>query len=100
LTLINSTLGEFIIHDVGGVFGQPLDTLFLVSHDFMVMALGSCVKWPLYDHLTSMRIFTLIMSKIDIDDMARQGQLNLGHLFGILRFVFVFCPGSARSASA
>ena len=73
----------------------------LGSHNFMVTALGSCVKWPLYDHLTSMRIFTLIMSKIDIDDVARQGQLNLGHLFGILSFVFVFfCPGSARSASA
>ena len=34
------------LHDFGGVLGGPLDA-FLSSHNFMVMALGSCVKWPL-----------------------------------------------------
>jgi hypothetical protein len=29
-----------------GVLGRPLDTFFW-AHNFMVMALGSCVKWPL-----------------------------------------------------
>ena len=33
-------------HDFGGVLGRPLDTL-VGSHNFMVTALGSCVKWPL-----------------------------------------------------
>ena len=28
------------IHDFGGVLGRPLG-----SHNFMVMAPGSCVKW-------------------------------------------------------
>ena len=28
------------------VLGRPLDTFFC-SHNFMVTALGSCVKWPL-----------------------------------------------------
>jgi hypothetical protein len=35
------------LHDVGGVLGRPLDTFLLGSHNFMVMALGSCVKCPL-----------------------------------------------------
>ena len=35
-----------ILHDFGGVLGRPLDTFFLGSHNFMVMALGSCVKCP------------------------------------------------------
>ena len=33
------------LHDFGGVLGWP-STLSLGSHDFMVTALGSCVKWP------------------------------------------------------
>jgi hypothetical protein len=35
------------LHGFGGVFKQPLDNFLLGSHNFMVMALGSCVKWPL-----------------------------------------------------
>ena len=35
------------LHDVGGVFRRPLDTFLLGSHNFMVTALGLCVKWPL-----------------------------------------------------
>jgi hypothetical protein len=36
------------LNDFRSVLGQPLDTHFLLgSHNFMVMALGSCVKWPL-----------------------------------------------------
>ena len=34
------------LHDLGGVLGRPLDTFLLGSHNFMVTALGSCVKWP------------------------------------------------------
>ena len=34
------------LHDFGHVLGRPLVTLFLGSHNFMVTALGSCVKWP------------------------------------------------------
>ena len=35
------------LHDFGGVFGQgPLDTVILGSHNFMVTALDSYVKWP------------------------------------------------------
>ena len=34
-------------HGFGGVLGRPLDTFFW-AHNFMVMALGSCVKWPFY----------------------------------------------------
>ena len=33
--------------DCGGVLGQPLDTLLLGSYNYMVTALGLCVKWPL-----------------------------------------------------
>jgi hypothetical protein len=33
--------------DVGGVLGWALDTFLLGSHNFMVTALGSCVKWSL-----------------------------------------------------
>ena len=29
-----------------GVLGRPLHTFLLGSHNFMVTALGSCVKWP------------------------------------------------------
>ena len=35
------------LHDCGGVLGRPLDTFLLGSHNLMVTALGSCVKWPL-----------------------------------------------------
>ena len=36
------------LHDFGGVLGWPLDTHFLLgSHNFMVTALSSCVKWLL-----------------------------------------------------
>jgi hypothetical protein len=34
------------LHDFGGVLGRPLDNFISGSHDFMVIALGSCVKWP------------------------------------------------------
>ena len=34
------------LHDFGSVLGWPLDTFFSGSHNFMVTALGSCVKWP------------------------------------------------------
>jgi hypothetical protein len=34
------------LHDFGGEVGRPLDTFLLSSHNFMVTALGSCVKWP------------------------------------------------------
>ena len=34
------------VHDFGGVLGRPLDTFIWGSHNFMVTALGSCVKWP------------------------------------------------------
>ena len=33
-------------HDFGSVLGRPLDTFFW-AQKLMVMALGSCVKWPL-----------------------------------------------------
>jgi hypothetical protein len=36
------------LHDVGGVLGWPLDTFLLGSHNCMVTALGSRVKWPLH----------------------------------------------------
>jgi hypothetical protein len=35
------------VHDLKGVLGRPLDTFLLGSHNFMVTALESCVKWPL-----------------------------------------------------
>jgi hypothetical protein len=35
------------LHDVGGVLGRPLGTFLLDSHNLMVTALGSCVRWPL-----------------------------------------------------
>jgi hypothetical protein len=34
------------LHDFEGVFGRPLDTFLLNSHNFMVTALGSSMKWP------------------------------------------------------
>ena len=40
------------LRDFGGVLGRLWDT-FLGSHNFMVTALGSCVKWPSHSsHLT------------------------------------------------
>ena len=35
------------LHDYGGVLGRPLDAFFWDSHNVMITALGSCVKWPL-----------------------------------------------------
>ena len=35
------------LHDFGGVLGQTFGHFLLGSHNFMVMALGPCVKWPL-----------------------------------------------------
>jgi hypothetical protein len=35
------------VHDVGGVLGRASDTFLLGSHNVMVTALGSRVKWPL-----------------------------------------------------
>jgi len=35
------------LHDLGSVSGRSWDTFLLGSHNFVVMALGSCVKWPL-----------------------------------------------------
>jgi len=35
------------LHDYGGVLGWPLDTFFWGSHNVMITALNSCVKWPL-----------------------------------------------------
>ena len=34
-------------HEVGGVLEQAFGHFLLGSHNFMVSALGSCVKWPL-----------------------------------------------------
>ena len=34
------------LDDVGGVLGRPLGHFLWGSHNFMVTALGSCVKWP------------------------------------------------------
>jgi hypothetical protein len=36
------------LHDFGGVIlGRPLDAFLGGSHNFMVIAFGSSVKWPL-----------------------------------------------------
>ena len=35
------------LQDVGGVLGRPLTTFLLGSYNFMVTALGSCVKCPI-----------------------------------------------------
>ena len=35
------------LRDFGSVLGQPLGHFLLGSHNFMVTALVSCVKWPL-----------------------------------------------------
>ena len=32
------------LHDFGGVLGQPLDTFFWALNNFMITALGLCVK--------------------------------------------------------
>ena len=40
------------LHDVGGVFGTAFGHFHLGSHNFMVTALGSCVKWPLVEMWT------------------------------------------------
>jgi hypothetical protein len=36
------------LHDGGGLLGRPLDSFLLGSHNSMVTALSSCVKWPLH----------------------------------------------------
>ena len=35
------------LYDFGGVLAPALEHFLLGSHNFMVTALGSCVKWPL-----------------------------------------------------
>ena len=35
------------LHDFGGGIGTAFEHFLLGSHNFMVTALGSCVKWPL-----------------------------------------------------
>ena len=42
------------LHEFGGVLGRPLDTFFWALTT--VMALGSCVKWPLIRHLKNLPI--------------------------------------------
>ena len=43
------TWGSMVtLHDFGGVLGRPLDTFFGALTIFMVTALDSCVKWPLW----------------------------------------------------
>ena len=48
----NYTWGSMTtLHDFGSALRHPLDTLGGGgSHNFMVTALGSCVKWPLLWH--------------------------------------------------
>ena len=36
------------IRDFGGELEWPLDNYFGLSQNFMVTALGSCVKWPYF----------------------------------------------------
>ena len=36
------------LHDLGGVLGWAFRDFLLGSHNFMVTALSSCVKWPLH----------------------------------------------------
>ena len=36
-----------ILHDFGGVLGTAFGHVLFGSHSFMLMVLGSCVKWPL-----------------------------------------------------
>ena len=42
---------EFVttLHDVGGFVGMAFGHFLLGSHNCMVTALGSCVKWPLVE---------------------------------------------------
>ena len=42
------------LHDFGGGLGTAFGHFLLGSHNFMVTALGSCVKWPLGVHSGSM----------------------------------------------
>ena len=42
------------VYDVGGVLGWPLDTFLVGSHNCMVIALDSCVKWPSVSSYESM----------------------------------------------
>ena len=37
----------FTLHDFGDVFGTAIIHFLVGSHNFMITALGSCVKWPL-----------------------------------------------------
>ena len=39
------------LQDFRGVLGRPLDTFLLGSHNFMVTAVGSCVKWAWFSSL-------------------------------------------------
>jgi hypothetical protein len=47
------------LHDFGGVLGQPLDTFFVGSHNFMVTALGLCEATLLWA-----KEITLLLSKM------------------------------------
>ena len=40
------------LHDFGGVSGRPLDTFYLGSHNFMVAAIGLCVKCSVKPYVT------------------------------------------------
>jgi hypothetical protein len=48
------------LHDFGGVLGRPLDTFLLSSHNLMVTALGSCVKWPSASHFVCPPVYIYI----------------------------------------
>jgi hypothetical protein len=43
---LHSRIPDHTPHDLGGVLGRHLDTFLLGCHNFVVTALGSCVKWP------------------------------------------------------
>jgi hypothetical protein len=53
-----------LLHDFGGALGRALDTFLLGFHNFMVTALGSCVKWPLGPHVNRPNRMIHILSKV------------------------------------
>jgi hypothetical protein len=61
--------------------GRPLDTFLLGSHNFMVTALGSCVKWPQFaaEHAKEPSLGAYAKTRKSIDDTTYATKARFSH---------------------
>ena len=80
------------LHDFGGVLRWPLDTFLLGSHNFMVTALGSCVKWWLVISNSS-KFHVVVIFRFSFTNLRYKFHTILGNGLVIFPKVLNFKPG-------